>query len=155
MARDLQLTQGKIAVVDDGDYEWLRLFKWRYTSGGYAVTTVGDTLLRMHRVLLFAPHYFQVDHIDGDRLNNQRSNLRLCTRKQNSANRRNQANNKSGFKGVRWHKKHRRWYAHIQASNRLYHLGNFATAEHAALAYDAAALRLFGAFARLNFPKVN
>jgi hypothetical protein len=104
----------------------------------------------MHRAILEgAP---QVDHIDGDGLNNQRSNLRPATQAQNMANSRKYSTNTSGFKGVGWHKAAKKWRADITFDYKTRYLGLFPTAEDAARAYDSAAKSLFGVFACLNFP---
>jgi hypothetical protein len=92
------------------------------------------------------------DHIDGDGLNNIRSNLRVASSSGNAQNRRLSCCSSSGFKGVTWRKRERVWYAQIGYKDTRKHLGVFSTAEEAARAYDKAALQLFGEFANLNFP---
>jgi HNH endonuclease len=89
-----------------------------------------------------------VDHRDGDPINNRWDNLRLATRSQNSANRRRNRNNRSGFKGVIWDRRHGGWLARIGKDGRTYYLGRYATAEEAHAAYVAKARELFGEFAR-------
>ena len=160
--RQIPLTQGKFALVDDDDYDRLSAFKWCLTrdrSGRsmrlYAVrgvhTEIGWRTMRMHRELL--PGAPTVDHIDGDGLNNQRENLRVATNAQNLRNRGAQKNNTSGFKGVSAAGgKSKRWVAKIQHEEARKHLGRFETPEEAARAYDTAALKLHGGFANLNFP---
>lgn len=92
----------------------------------------------------------QVDHIDGNGLNNHISNLRWCSVSQNEQNRAMQCNNTTGFKGV--HKNHKRWQARISLNTKTMCLGTFDTPEEAARAYDAKATEIFGEFAKLNFP---
>jgi hypothetical protein len=107
--------------------------------------------LALHRLILEPPPHMQVDHIDGDGLNNRRSNLRLATRVQNCRNSRRPSNNTSGWKGVVWDKRKRKWQAHIGLNGRMRFLGYFHSEEQAARAYDQAAVKFYGAFARVNF----
>lgn len=105
----------------------------------------------LHREIKQAKKGVEVDHIDGNGLNNVRSNLRMSTRTQNSANKSKQQNNTSGYKGVYWHKANNKWAAHIQVNKKSIHLGVFNTKKSAAVAYDKAAKKYFGKFAQLNF----
>lgn len=104
----------------------------------------------MHRVLLGAPAGVDVDHIDGNRLNNTIGNLRLCERRQNLMNSRKRTATTSKFKGVYWLAANRKWRAKINVEGKSKHLGCFAAEEDAARAYDQAALIYFGEFARIN-----
>lgn len=166
---EIQLTRGQVAIIDaiDADLassKWYAQLSPRYTGGGKFLAARGvqrkckNKTYLMHRVILarmigrdLEPHE-KVDHIDGDTLNNQRENLRLATNSQNMCNRGKQANNTSGYKGVSWHKPTGRWQAVIKLNGILRHLGRFDDPEDAARTYDAAAIRLHGEFARLNFP---
>lgn len=161
--KTIPLTQGKVALVDDEDYEALSRFKWcasRGRSGKFYATRHGSRRpgprrsMRMHTVIACTPAGMYTDHIDGDGLNNQRSNLRICTNAENLANRGKQLSNSAGFKGVSRYLKDKNnpWQAQIQKGGRRTHLGFFSTAEAAARAYDEAALKLHGEFAFLNFP---
>ena len=155
----ISLTKGQQTKVDDTDFDWLNKSKWqaswsRTTRSYYAVRSVRASSgkrsrLRMHTVIAGFP---RPDHINGDTLDNQRRNLRPATRSQNGANARISKRNTSGFKGVSWHKQVKKWVAKIRVNRKLLHLGLFVSAEDAARAYDAAALKYFGEFARLNFP---
>jgi hypothetical protein len=104
----------------------------------------------MHRLIMLPPYGSVVDHVDGNRLNNCRANLRVCSPQQNLRYRRCFANNESGYKGVSQH--HQRWVARLWMDKQRIHLGTYTTAEQAASAYDCAARLLFKSFALLNFP---
>lgn len=106
----------------------------------------------MHREIMRAPEGVLVDHRDGDGLHNWRENLRNCTDAQNKMNRKViSANNTSGYKGVSWSKKKRKWIAQSMINKKHIFIGHFSTPEEAARAYDEKARELFGEFARTNF----
>jgi hypothetical protein len=158
--KEIPLTRGYVAIVDDEDYAGLSRFKWCalcVTSPNlvYAVRNSRQDegkrhLILMHRQIMGFPK-LGVDHWDGDGLHNWRGNLRTATQSQNLANQR-LLNSKSGMKGVSWSRHAKKWNAHIQANKVQYNLGLYADKEDAARAYDAAATKLFGEFARPNFP---
>lgn len=146
-------------MVDDEDYEFLNQYKWHFTAKGYAsrkvhfpssrAKQVGKEFL-MHRVIAFATPDYQVDHIDGNKLNNQKSNLRLCTNSQNHMNKKLQSNSSSGYKGVSFEKSINRYRAYINFEGKRYNLKTHSTPEQAAEAYNLKAKELFGKFANLN-----
>lgn len=152
--KEIPLTRGKVAIVDDDDYAELSNYKWYYDSKGYAARHKTRDQKRayqsMHRQIVNAPDGMEVDHINGDRLDNRRANLRLCTRSQNQHNKGAQANNTSGFKGVQFYKRTGKWHAKIKLHGKERHLGYFATAAQAAEAYNRAAFEIHGDFAYLN-----
>lgn len=161
--KSIPLTQGKVTLVDDEDYEYLNQWKWHTekSDGGntyYAVRNIQlgfkkRTTTKMHRVIMNTPTDMQVDHIDMNGLNNQRSNLRNVTQSQNQRNREVQRNNQTGYKGVGRTKNKRRFRARIKIGRQSIVLGYFLDAKEAALAYDEAAKKYHGEFARLNFPQ--
>ena len=151
----IAISQGRFAKVDDEDWEALLVFKWQYTGRGYArrtVTTVGGTqvISYMHREILNAPPDKQVDHINGDRLDNQKTNLRLCSRAENARNRVMKFPGTSKYKGVYWCKIMKKYRARIQTRKGSKSLGHFEKEEDAAVAYNRAAVEYFGEFANLN-----
>lgn len=157
--REIQLTNNHIALVDDGDYEQLNSVKWiahKTKSGFYASRRIrlpngAWTTEYMHRVILDAPPGFEVDHENGNGLDNRRHNIRLSTHRENLYNQRLRSSNKSGYKGVSWTKARNKWQASIKHNGKSRGLGYFDNPRDAALAYDNAALMYFGEFARLNF----
>jgi hypothetical protein len=162
MTKSIPLTQGKFALVDDEDYDWLMNWKWYYkkdkAGNGYAVrhdsVLVKRKLIPMHRVILNAPDGVQVDHINNNRadhgLYNQRSNLRICTNAENQANVGIQSNNTSGYKGVTLDKRTNHWRAQIIVNRKRISIGFYKNPQDAARAYDQAALKYFGKFANIN-----
>lgn len=156
MTKEISLTQGQVAIVDDEDFEWLSQWKWhvRKARGKYYAKRSGwvnSTYknVHMHKVILGIEDQF-VDHKDGNPLNNTRSNLRIASSQQNSRNREKQSNNTSGCKGVSWCKRRKKWQARIWIDRKEFHLGYFSVLKEASDAYDAAAILHFGEFARPN-----
>lgn len=155
--KEIQLTQGKVAIVDDDDFEWLAQWKWHTDKNGYAIRNVRistgvRTTLKMHRVILGLKKGdgFDVDHINETRSDNRKSNLRKATRSENLRNQGKYKNNTTGFKGVLWHKINKKWTAQIQIYGKGKHLGCFNTPEEASKAYEKAALELHGEFANIG-----
>lgn len=156
--KTIQLTQNKIALVDDEDFEKINRHKWhvlKTKNNWYAVTKEKNNRKHrksflLHRVVLNAPVGLQVDHKDGNGLNNQKENLRLCSLAQNhQAFQTKSKNSTSRFRGVRFKKN--AWDAQIKTKGKSFHLGCYKTEEDAARAYDKKARELFGEFAATNF----
>jgi hypothetical protein len=155
MAKEIPLTKGKVAIVDDEDFEWLNQWKWYYSSFGYArrSTEKGGkkTIIYMHKLILGIPNKLKGDHVDGNTLNNQRFNLRPATHQQNLFNQRIQKRQKSSkYKVVIWHKKNKNWHAYIKVNQKQISLGSYIEEQEAASAYNRAAIKYFGKFAKLN-----
>jgi len=149
--KTIPLTQGKVALVDDEDYEFLNQFTWYGAESHglwYAETKISGKNVKMHRLLI--PDAQMVDHEDQNGCNNQRHNLRPCTNSQNLANRGPTVNNTSGYKGVDWFERDQKWRARIMCKGTYSHLGYFDCKIKAAKAYNYAAKCLFGEFAKLN-----
>lgn len=150
--KKIQLNNGMSVLVDDADFEWLNTYGWHYhINGARSNGNVGGYYkgIFMHQLLLRPHGKFITDHEDNNNLNNQRSNLRYATRRQNRANAKVQSDNKSGIKGVR-QERNGRWHAYIYSGGRQVNLGRFANKEEAGHAYNVAAMQYFGEFSRLN-----
>jgi len=162
--KTVPLTRGEVAIVDDADYPLVSQFNWhckaiRKTPLKYAIRNLprskehGRRKQLLHQLLLVVPAGMTVDHIDCDGLNNQRSNLRIATKGQQRMNSRKRIVKISPYKGASPYK-NGRWSARLRRHNRVICLGTFDSAKEAALAYDKAARRLLGVFARPNFGRV-
>ncbi|MDY0356607.1 MAG: HNH endonuclease [Sedimentisphaerales bacterium] len=154
--RYIPLTRGKFAIVDAADYEWLSKYKWLATGnekrGFYAGRRVGQGMLLMHRAIMQPPPGMVVDHISGNGLDQRRANLRVCSQRHNSHNRRPSRWTSSRFKGVYFCRATGKWVATIGFEGRSIHLGSFDDEVEAARVYDRKARELFGEYAYLNFP---
>ena len=152
--KEIGLTQNKVALVDDWEYEQLNKHKWFALLKGntyYARRRISRyKLCYMHHLVLPLIPGFEIDHIDGSGLNNQKHNLRYSTSQQNKMNQRSQLNTSSKYKGVHWCKETNKWRARIKLKETNKNLGFFRSEKEAALAYNSAALQYFGEFARLN-----
>ena len=157
MSKRISLTRGQFTIVDDEDYKELNQFNWHAhwcisTKSFYVERRrlkrdpTGPTGVSMHRFIMDAPKGMQVDHINHDTLDNRKDNLRICTVSQNAINKGKNSTNKSGHKGVCWHKRHNKWIAQIRVSGRILHLGYFLNKEIAAQAYKDASRKYHGEF---------
>jgi len=153
--KKIKLAKGKFALVDDEDYDWLNQWKWYANKIGhtyyvYHAQRIGKKILKyaIHRIIMRPPFNMQVDHIDHNGLNNQKSNLRICNSAQNQMNQLK----KNKYKGVYIEKRCNKNLirACIKINYTLRYLGYFKTEKEAAMAYNEAAKNLFGEFANLN-----
>jgi hypothetical protein len=154
--KEIELTQGQVAIVDDEDYEYLSQWKWQasknYKEKFYARRNDGNKKVYMHRQIIKVKKDEEIDHINGDTLDNRKENLRACCRRDNSRNAISGRKNKHGFKGVRLERK--KFSAKIfDGKKHISISGNYKTSIEAARAYDKKAIELFGEFALLNFPE--
>jgi hypothetical protein len=150
--RLIPLSGGGYAWVDADDYEWLSRYHW-HTTGGYPSRREQGKEIAMHREIMQPRAGKVVDHADGNRQNECRSNLRRCTPGENRRNTHKRRNGYSRFKGVTFQKSLGKWKAHYKFKGRSHHIGCFDDEAEAARAYDAAAVKHFGEFACVNFPR--
>lgn len=153
---EIQLRDG-VLQYDEADHELVMRFAPWFSSPSsdkrrvYAMTKFAGRTLYVHRLLL--PEGRDIDHINGDGLDNRRANLRAATRAQNMANSGSRRGSRSPYKGVTLHKKTGQWFARIMVDGKAKYLGYYKDPEAAARAYDTAALEVWGEFAFLNFPR--
>ena len=158
--KELVLSQGRTALLDEFDYERVSRWKWTAASIGsnwYALRVMRgkgkSKTVYLHRHLLNPPKGYLVDHINGSSLDNRRKNLRICSVAQNAKNRGIDRRNTSGYKGVTRINDTRRknvWKAQLATKDKLFYLGCFASPVEAARMYNMKAKEIFGEFARLN-----
>ena len=153
----IKINRGLKTLVDDEDYEYLCKTKWHVDREGYvrrsAIINGTRKTVLIHRFILKAKKEISVDHINGNRLDNRKANLRLCTVSQNKMNVGKNKNNKSGYKGIWWDKVAKKWAAGIERNYKSKWLGYFLIKEDAARAYNKAAIEYHGEFANINiFP---
>ena len=152
--KEIKLTQGKTAIVDDEDFEEVSKYKW-YCHGGYAERVVArdgerQTSVRMHVSIMGGKAGFEIDHINGNPLDNRKENLRHVTGAQNQHNQNARGGGTSKYKGVSWKKTDKRWRSQITIGGKVYCLGSYKSEQDAAYVYNAWAESFFGNCARLN-----
>lgn len=164
MTIEISLTKGKVAIIDDADWDLVSGHRWRAVKGGncyYAYANVrradgSRTTIKMHRLLLgLTDTTIKTDHRDRNGLNNTRANIRACSNAQNMRNTGAYANNKSGLKGVRLDNRIGKWRAEIRVDGKWKWLGHHDTKEAAHEAYCRAAAELHGEFANFGITGVN
>ena len=142
--KEIELTLGKKALVDDADYEWLSQYSWSACKGKYTIYALrsgknkaGKFInIAMHREIMQTPDGLLTDHIDGNGLNNQRTNLRICSAGQNQHNSSPHKNRSSKFKGVSWKKSGKKWVVRIQLNYKSKHIGVYKTEIEASNAFQ-------------------
>ena len=151
--KEIELTQGKKSIVDDEDFEILSKFKWYASFNSktfYAMRSFDGTTALMHREILRPEPGQIVDHKNGNGLDNRKSNLRVCSHKQNLMNRSKQKNNSSGYKGVALMRDRNKWYASIKVNGKSISLGVYKEKEDAIKAYREASNKFFGEYDYFN-----
>lgn len=158
--KTIQLTQGKVALVDDEDFEELIKYKWYaskvkttnkfYVRRNIKIEGGKQKTVRIHSVIINTPKGLYIDHIDGDGLNNQKSNLRVCSNAENARNRGANLNNTSGYKGVTWHKRMKKWVVQITVDYERKVYRSFSSKEEAYLAYCDACVTLHREFSNVG-----
>ncbi len=160
--REIPLRRGGVALIDDDDYKKIAAFRWNIRKDGYVeyaaryIQINGKNVrISMHRVILNLSHRDGtiVDHINGNGLDNRKTNLRIVTSSLNRYNCRMRYNNTSGYRGISWHRKDKKWRVSICFKGKQFWCGEFINKISAALAYDNAAIKYYGTDAKLNFPK--
>lgn len=154
----IKVTQNRYALVDDEDFEYLSQFKWYASKQGNTFYAHRDsrnrkrdkgTIICMHREIMNSPKDL-VDHIDGNGLNNQKKNLRTCTRSQNSMNQKAHRDSTSKLKGVTFDKSRNKYAAQINFNGKKIYLGRFSVKEKAYQAYCEACVKYHGEFAKVK-----
>lgn len=153
--KELKLTSGQIAFVDDEDFARLDQFCWRANAWGYPIRSQRiskdkGTTIRLAREIMNAPKGIEVDHINRDPLDNRRSNLRLVTKRQNVWNSGARVTNRLGIKGVGWRPDMKKFQVKINTGEGMIHIGYFETAEAAREAYNKKVTQLRGAYACIS-----
>ncbi len=157
--RNIRLSNGMIAIIDDEDFDALSIWSWHYKPSGltgYAYRnaprgSAGPRTPKMHQVVLAVRPGECVDHINGDGLDNRRGNLRVAVGNQNNANRKKSLKKASSrFKGVNWDPNRGKWLAYVRVNRKMKNLGRYILEEDAAKVYNAAAIEYFGEYAKLN-----
>ena len=166
----IELTKNKFAVIDDEDFEFISKFNWSYSNGYARAVKYGDErkkdghlkqiVFKMHRLVINAPYGMDVDHKNGDKLDNKKSNLRVCSHSENMNNQKKRTDNTSGYKGVailkyaykngKRYLRNKPWLSYITNNKKREYLGYFLTAREAAITYNKRAEELHGEFANLN-----
>ena len=150
--KQIPLGEGMVAYVDTADFEWLNQWTWRL-HGGYAMRRCQGKVIYMHREIAQPPEGMVVDHLNHNKLDNTRANLRACTHRENAYNSAKRRGTVSRFRGVRRPRNRSKWHALLRVEGKPIYLGSFAEEIEAARAYDRAAVEHHGDSANLNFPE--
>lgn len=153
--KEISITKNKVALVDDADFPSVSCHRWHQKKSKnitYARALFNGHRVSMHRFILIVPKNLVVDHINGNGLDNRRSNLRICTQSQNMMNQKRHHDSKSSYKGIWFSRDTKKWGVRIKAYGKRHYAGLFGTAVEAAKVYDFLASQFFGSYANLNFP---
>lgn len=155
--KQIPLSQGKVALVDDEDFEKVNKYRWRFGCKDYAVRGSGTSAKGnyrthyMHRVILNAPENLQIDHKNRNKLDNRKDNLRLATNAQNQTNSlRKLCFKTSRFKGVSWSKQKHKWEVRLSVDGKRIYAGRYTDEHEAARVYSALARHHYKEFALPN-----
>lgn len=152
--REIPLSRGMVALVDNEDYEWLSQWKWQAKRSPpnhwSAYGRVNGVPTFMHRLLIHVPDGMMVDHINRNSLDNRKENLRVANAQENARNRSRQSNNSSGFTGVYYNKKLNKWQVQIKVNGRHIHLGVYSELSDAVFVRKSKEKELFGEFGNEN-----
>lgn len=151
--KEIKLTQNKVALVDDEDFERLSQYKWhaiKIHRSWYARRAANGKRIYMHRELINTEQGYFIDHINRNGLDNRRQNIRACSISENNRNTSSHKGSSSKYLGVYWDSNKNKWKASISYKNKVIHLGRYSIETQAALAYNLAAAKYFGEFANLN-----
>lgn len=148
--RHIRVSENKFTLVDDEDFDWVQKHNWVITKAGYVGLSNGDGSfgVLLHRAILRAKSNEIVDHKDGNKLNNQKCNIRICTKSQNQMNRGVSKKKSIRYKGV--YASGKKFTSYICMNGIVYYLGTFDNKIDAAKAYNDMATKLHGEFAKLN-----
>lgn len=162
--KKIKLNQGQYALVDDEDFDELNKYQWRILKSGknitYAVRNLREKgknvkTISMHMQIMQTPKGMVTDHIDQVGLNNQKKNLRICTKSENGMNRGANKNNQTGTKGVYFRKDTKKWFSRIMLHRKDFYLGNFETKEEAEMAYKIGSVLYHGEFSKYADKPIN
>lgn len=154
--KKIKLTKGEYAVIDDKDYFEISKYNWHFSNTGYAARNLSSAgklkhkLIHMHRELMNPNKKEEVDHINNNKLDNRRDNLRVCSSSENKFNTNKPKTNKSGYKGVYWESDRKKWTVQFRAYGKRIRIGSFNRIEDAVIAYNTNIKKFQGNFARLN-----
>jgi len=150
----VEIHPNKSVLIDLDDLAKVSAHSWCIAGKGRVRARVSTKRIYLHRFIMSPPSGSVVDHVNGDPLDNRKTNLRICSPAENAKNRSKNKISSSSYKGVRWHKVTARWCAVIKSNGKQYWLGLFKNEKDAALAYDSAARRLHGEFAKTNLAEL-
>lgn len=146
----IKLTNENKVLIDDIDFDFINQYKWRLGSRGYAIRSNGKKVIMMHRLINGTSKGLETDHINRNKLDNRRSNLRSVTSSQNHMNKGIPKNNKTGFKGIYWSEKRNKWTCYIRINRKTINLGMFLTKIEAIEKRKEAEKKYFGEFGNLG-----